>query len=138
MENGTVTDSVLLRSHLNELEKQREECTRLLATLDTDLPPLRQTLSNQQATSIAAHLKSRLMDAPKPLQRRYVRGLVCKIVVDRERAVISGPRDNLAAAVSSGAFTGEVRTSEREWRTRQDSNSFGFLLCDPGPLWVSI
>jgi hypothetical protein len=58
--------------------------------------------------NMASHLKGRLLDAPKPLQRRDVRGLVSEIIVDREQAVISGPEDALAATVSSGSFSGEV------------------------------
>jgi site-specific DNA recombinase len=122
VENGTLTDTRLLRSRLDELERQRDETLRLLAMLDTELPALRQTLSNAQARQIAGHLKGRLLDAPKSLQRRYVRGLVSEIIVDREKAVITGPQEALATAVSAGAFPDKVRTFEREWRTRKDSN----------------
>jgi hypothetical protein len=58
-----------------------------------------------------------------------VRGLVLQIAVDRDKAVISVPHDALAAAVSSGVLPDKVRTFEREWRTRQDSNSWN-LVCD--------
>jgi hypothetical protein len=54
--------------------------------LDTELPALRQALSNAQATQIAGHLKGRLLDAAKPLQRRYLRGRVSEIIVGREKA----------------------------------------------------
>jgi hypothetical protein len=87
VENGTLTDTTLLRSRLHELEKQRDEAVRLLRMLDSELPALRQALSKAQAVQIASHLKGRLLNAPKPLQRRYVRGLVSEIVVDREQAV---------------------------------------------------
>ena len=70
----------------------------------------------------AATFKRRLLDAPKPLQRRYVRGLVSDIVVNRERVVITGPQSAVAAAITSGALETEGRSSVREWRTRQDSN----------------
>jgi hypothetical protein len=56
------------------------------------------------------------------LQRRYVRGLVSRITVDRDKAVISGPRAAIAAAVTSGHQQDQVRSFVREWRTRQDSN----------------
>ena len=43
--------------------------------------------------------------------------------INREQAITSGPQDALAATISSGSFSGgEVRSFEREWRTRQDSN----------------
>ena len=67
VENGTLTDTTLLRSRLDGLEKQRDETLRLLAMLDRELPALRQALSNAQARQIAGHLKGRLLDAPKPL-----------------------------------------------------------------------
>jgi hypothetical protein len=56
------------------------------------------------------------------MQRRYVRGVVSSIVVDREKAIISGPKAAIAAVVTAGAVNDVVRTSVREWRTRQDSN----------------
>lgn len=59
-------------------------------------------------------MKRRLLDAPKPLQRRYVHGLVSEIVVDRDKAVISGPHAAIAAAVTSGALEKEVRSFVRD------------------------
>ena len=56
------------------------------------------------------------------MQRHYLHGLVSQIIVDREKAVISGPKAAIAAAVTSGDVKTEVRTFVREWRTRQDSN----------------
>jgi len=122
VEEGALTDTALLRFRLQELEKHRDETLRLLRMLNTDLPALRHTLSKTQAANIAGHLKDRLLDAPKPLQRRYVRGLVSEIIVGREQAVISGPQDAVAATVSSGSFSGEVRTFIREWRANPVQN----------------
>ena len=119
---GTVPDASLLRQKLSGLNSRRDECVNLLRMLDSDLPELRQSLSNQQAASIAANLKRRLLDAPRALQKRYIHGLVSEIVVDREKAVIPGPRAAVAAAVSAPDSLGGVRTSIREWRTGQDSN----------------
>ena len=119
---GTVTDTALFRSKLNDLQTERDECIRLLSLLDTDSPQLRKALSRQQAKSVATTLKRRLLDAPKPLQRRYVRGLVSNILVDREKAVISGPPAAIAAAITSGTLEREVRSSVREWRPQGESN----------------
>ena len=125
--DGLVTDTDLFKRDLNALLAEREECIRLLSMLDVDAPQYRQALSRQQATSAAATLKRRLLDAPKPLQRRYVRGLVSDIVVNREKAVITGPQAAVAAAVTSGALEAEVRSSVREWRSHGESNP-GFSL----------
>ena len=95
--------------------------------LQTDAPQFRQALSKQQASTIAADMKRRLLDAPKPLQRRYVRGLVCDIVLDQEKAVISGPPAAIAAAITSGKLDAEVRSSVRDWRSHGESNP-GFSL----------
>ncbi|MBS0275170.1 MAG: hypothetical protein JSR55_12435 [Proteobacteria bacterium] len=100
----------------------RDESLALLASLDRELPQIRQSLSNQQAKTVAATLKRRLLDAPRPLQRRYVRGLISQIVVDRQKAIISGPRTAIAAAASNPQALTTVPSFEREWRTRQDSN----------------
>lgn len=108
---GTVTDTGLFRATLTSPEGQRGQCLDLLNRLGHERPQFRQALSKQQAALIAAMLQRRLLDAAKPLKRRYIRGLVSEIVVSRDKAVISGPRDAIAAAVTSGDFTGEVRTS---------------------------
>ena len=120
--DGTVPDMSLLRGKLDELNKKREECIAHLRMLDQVLPELRQALSNQQAASTAAMLKRRLLDAPRPLQRRYVRGLVSEIIVNRETAIISGPRSAVAACASDPAKLGVVPGSVREWRPQGESN----------------
>ena len=119
---GTVPDATPLRKKMNDLNGRRDECLNLLRALDSDLPEIRQALSKQQAASIAGNLKRRLLESPRVLQKRYVQGLVSEIIVDREKAVISGPRAILAAAVSAPDSLGGVRSSVRKWRTGQDSN----------------
>ena len=119
---GTLPDMDQIRARIDDLTKNRDECVRLLSALDSEGPELRQALSKQQAVSIAGVLKRKLLDAPRPLQKRYVQGLVSQIVVDGQKAVISGPPLAIAAAVTTPDKLGEVRTFVREWRTRQDSN----------------
>ncbi|HEV2563442.1 MAG TPA: recombinase family protein [Rhizomicrobium sp.] len=119
---GTLPDMGPLRARVDELTGNRDECARLLAGLDTEIPELRQTLSRQQAVSVAGALKRKLLDAPRPLQKRYVQGLVSEIVIDGEKATISGPPLALAAAVTAPDKLGEVRSFVREWRARRDSN----------------
>jgi hypothetical protein len=105
----------LVRPKLDELNIRREECVQHLMLLDQNLPELRQALSNQQARSVAATLKRRLMDAPKGLQRRYVRGLVATVTVSKELAVITGPEAALASCASNPAHLGAVPGSMRGW-----------------------
>jgi CRISPR-associated protein Cas1 len=62
-----------------------------------------QALSSQQARSVAATLKPRLIDAPKGLQRRYVRGLAATV--------------SPSAPTSSGALTEQSIDFVRlDWR----------------------
>ena len=119
---GTVSDTSTFRDTVKALEAERDETIRLLSRLDVEAPPLRQTLSKAQATALSAKLRRALLEAPAPLQRRYVRGLVSEIIVDREKAVITGPKAAIAAAVTAGAIKSEVPTFVREWRARKDSN----------------
>jgi len=83
-----------------------------LSRIDSDVPEFRQTLSHQQAETLATTLQRRLLEAPKPLKRRYLRGLVSGIILNREKAVITGPSSAIAASVTSGDFDGPVLTSE--------------------------
>ncbi len=120
---GMVSDTALFRVSLKTLEDKRDESIRLFSLLDTESPSLRQALSKAQAAALAAKLRQGLAEAPAPVQRRYVRGIVSDIVVDRERAVISGPKAAIATAVTTGAVNGEVRSFVRGWRPRRDSNT---------------
>jgi DNA invertase Pin-like site-specific DNA recombinase len=122
LREGMVTDTGSFRAQLAAVEREREEAAAHLSRIDSDVPEFRQTLSHQQAAALAATLQRRLLDAPKPLKRRYVRGLVSGIILNREKAVITGPSSAIAATVTSGNFDGPVLTSVREWRTGRDSN----------------
>jgi len=120
---GTLPDAMQVRAKIGELTGRGDECRRLLALLESEVPELRQNLSKQQAMSVAGELRRRLLNAPRSLQKRYVRGLVSDIIVTAECATISGPPLALAMAATSPESLGEVRSSVRDWRTRRDSNS---------------
>jgi hypothetical protein len=111
-----------LRQKLDGLNGRRDECLGLLGSLDAEQPEIRHAFSRQQAAAMASNFKQKLLNAPKLVQKRYVHGLVSEIIVDRDKAVISGPPAAIAAAVSAGTLEGGVRTSVRDWRARQDSN----------------
>ncbi len=119
---GTVTDTASFREMVEGLEARRDQTVRLLDTLDKETPPLRRTLSKAQAASLAAKLRNSLIEAPAQLQRRYVHGLVSEIVVNRDKAVISGPKSAIAAAITSGDVPAAVPTFVREWRSQGESN----------------
>lgn len=104
-----------LRSKVDQLNAERDECTRHLALLDVPIPAYRQGLSNRQAETVALTLKRRLLEAPKAIQRNYVRGLVGKVVVGREVAVISGSNAALAACASDPEDLPPVPALSRKW-----------------------
>lgn len=119
---GTIGDTSVLRQKLDGLNGRREECIGLLESLNSDQPELRQVLSRQQAASMAASLTRKLLDAPRALQKRYVHGLISEIVVDRDKAIISGPPAAIAAAITAGVLDGGVRTSVRGWCPQGELN----------------
>jgi hypothetical protein len=51
------------------------------------------------------------------------KGLVSEILVDREKAVISGPKAAIATAIAAQALNGEVRSFVREWRKGQSARN---------------
>lgn len=120
--DGDLPDMKQVRGQIDEMSRQQDESERLLLALDSKAPKLRQALSKQQAVSIGNILKRKLLDAPSPLQKRYIHGLVTEVVVNSETATISGQPLALAAAIASPDKLGDVRSFEPEWRTRQDSN----------------
>jgi len=111
LREGLVTDSASFRAQLSGVEQARAEAAAHLSRIDSDVPEFRQTLSHQQAATLAATLQRRLLDAPKPMKRRYVRGLVSDIILNREKAVITGPSSAIAQSVTSGDFDAAVLTS---------------------------
>jgi DNA invertase Pin-like site-specific DNA recombinase len=119
---GTVGDTALFRSKLSALESEREQYIQLLSGIDTETPRFRQALSNRQSVDLSQRLKNALLEAPKPILRRYVHGLVSEIRVDAERVVISGSRAAIAAAMTSGQLAGTVPSFVRNWCTGRDSN----------------
>jgi hypothetical protein len=127
---GTVPDASQLRKKMNDINGRRDECLNLLRTPGNELPEIRQALSKQQAAGIAGNLKRRLLEAPRALQKRYVHGLVSEIVVDREKPVISGPREAAAAAVSAPDELGGLLGSVREWRTGEDESANWTILVE--------
>jgi site-specific DNA recombinase len=121
--DGAVPDMALVRSKMEELNTRREVTMLLVKLARCDLGLETQALSSQQARSVAATLKRRLMDAPKGLQRRYVRGLVANITVSKELAVITGPDAALASCASNPDHLGAVPSSMRGWCPQRESNS---------------
>lgn len=115
-------DTTLFLAKLSALESEREQCIQLLSRIDTETSRFRQTLSNRQSADLSQRLKKALLEAPNPIQRRYVHGLVSDIRVDAEKVVISGSRAAIATALTSGQLAGTVPSFVREWRTGRDSN----------------
>jgi len=54
LREGTVTDTASFRAQLSQVEREREEAVAHLSRIDSDIPEFRQTLSNQQAATLAA------------------------------------------------------------------------------------
>ena len=90
--------------------------------VDIAPPPPRQALSKATVTAPSAATRRGLLEAPAPVRSGYVRGLVSEIIVERDRAIISGPKAAIAAAITSGAVKSEVPSCVRKWRARKDSN----------------
>jgi site-specific DNA recombinase len=85
---GTVADTSLFRTKLANIDSEREQCIQLLSRLETETPRFRQVLSHGQAADLAQRFNRALLESPKPVQRRYVHGLVSEIRIDAEKAVI--------------------------------------------------
>lgn len=119
---GIIPDMALVRGKLEQLSAEREECNRHLALLDQDLPELCLGFSNQQARSIAGTLKRRLLDAPRTIQRHFVRGLAFSIVVNKETIVISGSKVALAAWASNPDSITQVPSFVPKWRALGNEN----------------
>jgi len=74
-----------------EGREDREGAGKKSPGLERNTPAFVERVPGNRPEAAATTLKRRLLDAPKPLQCRHVRGSVSDILVDRGKAVIAGP-----------------------------------------------
>ncbi len=93
------------RENLRRLEEQHDETCRLLGQLDIEPRSFRRALSKAQAQALAAKLRQRL--------RRRCSAAISTAWSRRSwsiktKAIVSGPKAAMAAAITAGAYQPEV------------------------------
>ncbi len=77
-----------------------------------------------ERVEVFAHeMRARLREGEVPFRKAYIRAVIDSVELASNETRLAGLRDVLDKAVAKGpdAPTG-VRSSERKWRTRHDSN----------------
>ncbi|MEZ5920527.1 MAG: recombinase family protein [Parvularculaceae bacterium] len=126
--DGAVTETDLFKEKMQEAESERGDILRLIDAQESQAREALKPITIDQAKVAAKKLRRLLEDAPIELKKRYIRAFISEIIVGKSEIIISGPKDALAEAVSSGdvahvaANIGSVRSFIPEWRTREDLN----------------
>ena len=121
---GTVSDTDMFRKALSELEQDREEQLRLIASLDQRRDVPNHLLTSKKLERFTAAMSGKFNSKDNTLRKAYVRQFVDRIEVDDSEVRIYGSKAALVNALAnpdSTKATG-VPSFEKGWWARQDSN----------------
>jgi hypothetical protein len=130
--DGIAGDTELFKEMLTKAETERTELIQLISVQEAQIKGALKPISAEEAKIASTKLKQLITQAPADLKNRYIRAFVSDIVVGKSEIKISGSKDALAEAISGeplahlAAASGPVRSFEREWCGREDSNFHGF------------
>jgi len=106
------------------MEEEREECLRLIASLETRKAVPRHLLTKANLARFAAAATQRLHAEDAGLRKGYVRQFIDRVEVDDGEIRISGPQAELAngALDSDSGWVAGVPRFEQKWWRGKDSN----------------
>lgn len=114
----------MFRASLTRLEGEREECLRLIASLETHREVPRHLLTRENLARFAAAAGERLHAEDATLRKGYVRQFIDRVEVGDKEIRVMGPQAALADGLLGShpaAGTG-VPSFAREWWAHQDSS----------------
>ncbi len=84
-----------------------------------------ETLNQEQITRFASQLSDRLQKGTVAFQKGYLRILLGKIIVHKDRVELLGRTDKLVEALALSTTSDETKVRARvpNWCTRRDSNA---------------
>ena len=110
-----------------ETKEQREHVMRLIETEEKLVQDAILPISQMDAEMICTKLRQKLITAPKAQQKRLVRAIVGRVLVDTDTITIGWPEPAIAD-LADDIRTGRdlsltpVQSSDRQWWARQGSN----------------
>ncbi len=113
-----------LRRRFERIQKDREETHRLIAMKEQRLDASLQPVSAKHLQTFSQAVRNRLENGPPAFRKAYVGYLVDRVEVGDGEIRISGSTAHLAAQAAKGGRQSNppVRSFEKGWRARQDSN----------------
>ena len=126
IEDG-IGDIDMIRQRTKELSEERGHVSHLIETQSKIAEQAIRPISLDQAKQAVATFKKRLSDAPPAIKKRYLQSLVAQVAVGRDKIDIMAAKSTVAESLNRDFSdktppSGGVRTFERNWWARQDSN----------------
>ena len=111
-----------LKQRLDTLRTDRNRARDALERLREQIrEPV--AIEPERVAVFASEMRARLREGAVPFRKAYIRAVIDQVEVQPDEIRITGRRDVLERAVTTGPDAAPgVRSSVREWRTRHDSN----------------
>ncbi len=125
IEAGTIElDDPILTERLSQLRLQKDETSDAIRLIESQMRTANRQITPEKLDRFAARMRETLRNGDPQFKKAYIRLFVERIEVDDGEIRISGTKDALARGLDAKPpkDLAQVRTFEREWRTRQDSN----------------
>ena len=107
--DGTVNDTAMFRRSLAQVENEREDLVRSIASLESPREIPRRLLTKDNIARFAEGARSRLRGDDPTLRKGYVKELIERIEVDDDEIRIIGLNANLAEATLGSGQDGMPR-----------------------------
>jgi len=124
VERGVLPDDDTLRARAQKLKARRDEALLEVARIKDQASFASIRLDPATIDTFCRVLKGRLTDSDSGLGKAYLRLVVDEIRLDGDQLTVRGSYGKLADALGAlkGTELGEVPSSVRVWRARQDLN----------------
>lgn len=122
IEEGVAELDDILRDRITELKNQREKAEAALDRIQTHTgnPPV---VPLELVERFGRMMRENIANGEVPFRKAYIRSVVDRIEVADEVVRIVGDKATLEQVIAGKSGTSGVRSFERKWRARRDSNS---------------
>jgi site-specific DNA recombinase len=117
-------DDDTLRQRLSELKAKREDCLRLISSIERRNTGPVAVLSAAKIDAFGRAMQDRLKNPDSAHRKAYIRLHVARIDLDDNELRMYGPKESLQNAIENPEDLAKlpVRSFVREWRAEGDSN----------------
>ncbi len=117
----------MIRQRTKELRQERGHVSHLIESQSKLAEQAIRPISLDQAKQAVKTFRRRLSEAPPAIKKRYLQSLIAQVAVGRDKIDIMAAKSTITESLNRDFSdktppSGGVRTFERNWWARQDSN----------------